>query len=517
MNATPLRRWHLLVLITFLSAAINLGEPRLAEAETWKSKLEPALWESDPGQSVEFLILLKAQADLQPVSGLRTRTDKGWLVYRTLTLNARQTQAPLLAELARLGVAYRPYWIINLIWVRGNAAVLESLAQRPDIARIYANPHIPAGLPVPASAEQLDLSAQAGIEWNLLKVGADRVWAAGITGQGVVIGGQDTGYAWNHPALKTQYRGWNGVSADHDYNWHDAIHENNANTPAGNPCGFDSPHPCDDHGHGTHTMGTMVGSDGVNQVGMAPQARWIGCRNMEQGWGTPATYLECYQWFLAPWPAGGDPFTDGNPDYAPDVINNSWGCPTYEGCTDPAVMEAAVNNLRLAGILSVHSAGNGGPSCSTVNMPAATYDASFTVGNTDRYDNLAWSSSRGPVTIDGSGRIKPDISAPGSSIRSTYLNGSYATLSGTSMAGPHVAGLAALLISAHPELAGQPDILETLITQTAVPVNVSSTCPGVSLTPLPNNYSGWGRIDAWAAYLASFPFHYYFPWIQAAP
>ena len=125
----------------------------------------------------------------------------------------------------------------------------------------------------------------------------------------------------------------------------------------------------------------MVGDDGAgNQIGMAPGAKWIGCRNMEQGWGTPQTYIECYQWFLAPTDLMGE---NPRPDLAPHIVNNSWSCPVKEGCTDPNVLLTVVENLRAAGILSVHSAGNSGSSCSTVNTPAAIYDASLTVGNTD--------------------------------------------------------------------------------------------------------------------------------------
>ena len=149
--------------------------------------------------------------------------------------------------------------------------------------------------------------------------------APGYTGQGAVIAGQDTGYQWDHPALKDQYRGWNGSAADHNYNWHDAIHA------TGSSCGADSPCPCDDNDHGTHTMGTMVGDDGgANQIGMAPGARWIGCRNMNAGVGTPTTYIECFEWFIAPTDLAGQ---NPNPAMAPDVINNSWGCPESEGCS----------------------------------------------------------------------------------------------------------------------------------------------------------------------------------------
>ena len=272
----------------------------------------------------------------------------------------------------------------------------------------------------------------------------------------------------------------------------------------GNPCGFDSVQPCDDGTHGTHTMGTMVGDDGLeNQVGMAPNAEWIGCRNMEQGVGTPATYAECYEWFIAPYPPGGDPFSDGDPARAPHVISNSWTCPPSEGCTDPNVLRTVVNNVRAAGIVTVHAAGNSGSSCSTISTPAAIYDASFTVAATDSSDMIASFSSRGPVVLGDNTPAKPDISAPGVSVRSTIPGGGYSYKSGTSMATPHVAGLVALLIAAQPELAGDVDAIEAVIKETAVARYSSEGCGGDSPTSLPNHTYGSGRIDAYAAFLAA--------------
>ena len=284
----------------------------------------------------------------------------------------------------------------------------------------------------PLGAEQ-----PSGIEGNIQKIGAPEVWAYGYTGQGVVIGGQDTGYAWAHPALKAKYRGWNGSSADHNYSWFDTV------TSGGGICGPKSPEPCDDYEHGTHTMGIMVGDDELDhQIGVAPGARWIGCRNMNVGYGTPESYTKCFQWFIAP-----TDLNDQNPrlDLAPDVINNSWSCTVSEGCSDPNELKAVVESVRAAGIVNVQSAGNrGGNGCYSVDQPAGTYDASFTVGATDSNDVIAGFSSRGPSVIDGVNLLKPDISAPGVNIVSSIRDGTYSPNNGTSMAAPHVAGLVAL-------------------------------------------------------------------------
>src|SRR5436305_359696 len=309
-------------------------------------------------------------------------------------------------------------------------------------------------------------------------------------GQQTVVASADTGVRWTHTALKPHYRGWDGSVADHDYNWHDSIHNS-----VSNPCGNDSTFPCDDFFHGSHTTGTAIGDDGMgNQIGMAPGAKWIGCRNMDVGNGTPARYIECMQWFLAPTRIGGG---DPDPTKAPDITINSWGCPTSEGCAVDT-LQAAVEAQAAAGIMMVVAAGNSGPACSTVTDPPSFYAASYTVGALQTgTDTIASFSSRGPVTIDGSGRIKPDITAPGTGTRSASnaSDNAYTTASGTSMATPHIAGAMALLWSARPELKHNISFSRTQMDSAAH--FISSTQCGTAGPP--NNVYGWGRVDALAA------------------
>jgi serine protease AprX len=485
---------HLFSLITLF--ALTTGSLIIVPAgsgEAWTDKVDTWVLETAVEGETEFILYLSKQADLSGAANLATKLEKGKYTLERLTELAESSQKPLLDDLIARKVPHRAYWVANMVWARGDMALIEDMAKRADVAHIYANPSVQMERPIIEPFYSGPLAPQ-DIEWNIQWVNADDAWAAGYTGGGTVIGGQDTGYDWDHPALINQYRGWDGATADHNYHWHDAIHS------GGGICGPDSPEPCDDSQHGTHTMGTMVGDDGgVNQIGMAPGARWIGCRNMDQGVGTPITYAECYQWFIAP-----TDLNDQNlrPDLAPDVINNSWSCPESEGCTDQNVLRTVVENVRAAGILTAHSAGNSGSSCSTVNTPAAIYDASFTVGATGYMsDDIAGFSSRGPATVDGSNLLKPDISAPGVDIRSSLPGGGYSgnTWQGTSMAAPHVAGMVALLISANPALRGRVDALETLIKRSAVPRTTTQECGSVPGSSIPNNTYGWGRIDVLTA------------------
>ncbi len=442
-----------------------------------------------------FLIFLEAQADLGPAAGVADPAERRAWVYRELVDTAQESQANLRAELDRRGVAYRSHYVMNAIEVLERPGLRRTLAGQPGVASVLFQPGMrryPRSLGVPHA----DDSGPNGVEWNVREVGADRVWELGYRGGGVVVGSADTGVAWDHPALKAAYRGWDGVAATHDYHWFDAWDP--------------SPEPFDDSGHGTHTTGTVLGRDGENQVGLAPEARWIACRNMRHGLGNPGSYLACMEFLLAPFPLGGDALLDGDPARGAGVVNNSWGCPRMEGCL-PGTLELAAVHLRAAGQMMVVSAGNDGPACGTVQDPLALYDAVLTVGAIEADDDATGFSSRGPVTADGSGLRKPDLVAPGQDIRSAVPDG-YASLPGTSMAGPHVAGAVALLWSAEPALTGDVERTEAVLIETARRLTVDAVCPGGPAGPetvcacggdspdsVPNNVYGWGQVDAWAA------------------
>lgn len=443
------------------------------------------------GATASFLVVLRDQADLSGAATLSGPARRRF-VFEALEAQADAGQAGLRRRLEEAGVRFQTFFLVNMIEVEADRAFAEELAGRDDVVRVAANR--PSRLVEPRSPEAgITPLSDSAIEASLELVHAPSVWDLGFTGQGVVVGVADTGMEWEHPALKNRYRGFDGTSASHAYNWHDSIHD----AAAGNPCGSNSNVPCDDSQHGTHVTGTAVGTDGAeNRIGMAPGARWIGCRNMDQGNGTPARYTECFQFFLAPTDSAG---ANPRPELGADVTSNSWGCPPSEGCTDPDVLRAVVENTRAAGIFVAVSAGNSGPSCSTVDTVPAFYDAAFSVGASSIVDTIAGFSSRGPVTVDGSNRMKPDVTAPGVSIRSSIPGAAYSRFSGTSMASPHVAGAVALLWSAVPALANHVPETEALLRATAVRLTSDQECGGVSGSAVPNPVFGWGRIDVAAA------------------
>ncbi len=426
-----------------------------------------------------LFVILKSQADVSSATQIQDRNQRLAYVYKTLTDHANQTQADLRQTLDRFGIHYTPYYLVNGMEVDGGALVRLYLMNRPEVDRVIPSPRLRAIPQLAAPMTGPYTSVQQNPGWNIQMIGADKVWQDfGVTGKGIVIGQSDTGVDGAHPALHDSYR---GLTQGDDYNWYD---------PWSN-----SKSPIDLEGHGTHTLGIALGKGGI---GVAPGAQWIGCVNLERNLGDAPLYLDCMQFMLAPFPHGGDPLKDGDPTKAAYVLNNSWGCPTLEGC-DANALRPAVNALRDAGIFVAVSAGNDGPVCGTLDNPPAIYPSVFSVGAVDEAGNVADFSSRGPVTVDGSNRVKPDILAPGVQVFSSLPNNTYGPEDGTSMAGPHLAGVVALMWSANPKLIGNIDRTTQILIQTAKPYTGSEPSGQCFAGGTPNDAYGYGIVDAYAA------------------
>ena len=451
---------------------------------------------------VDCIIVMKDQLDLYGKTNGMTKNEKASFVYHSLKAHAAQSQRSLQVRMAEMGIKYKSFFAFNGMQAWMTLEEAEYVSVNFDVERIL--PNVQTRVARPFLSDETVASLRTDAEWGITQIKADTVWEMGFRGAGVIVAGQDTGYDYDNPAILTKYQGYSEDTIIHDYSWHDAIHELNPlnqdadNDPTNNPCGLNTTEPCDDNAHGSHTMGTMVGGNDTLKIGVAPDAKWIACRNMDRGWGSPVSYTECYEWFLAPTDINGN---NPDPSRAPHVINNSWGCPAIEGCNPDNffMMETVVNNLTAAGTVVVVSAGNDGSSCGTINSPSAIFDNSFTVGASREDDSKAIFSSVGPVLIDSSYRIKPDIVAPGVNVLSINNQGGFNSWGGTSMAGPHVAGAVALIISANPDLAGQVDVIKNIIKCTAVTLVDSTQCGDVSALDVPNFYYGHGRIDVLAA------------------
>ncbi len=501
-----MKKTLLIALLLNVAFAASFGQ----NAAVWRSKVSPEILTTlDKGETADVLIVFNEQADLSAARFFKTKSDKANFVYNRLVETATRSQARAIQILKEKNAFANSLYLVNAIAVKdADAALAQQLADLQEVKWLGADPWVK--FPSPVETAAAPAAAQRGtVEWGVEMINAPAVWALGFTGQGITVGGADTGYDWVHPTLQPHYRGWTtGSSVNHNYNWHDAIHDFSplnldslGNPFSPNPCGLNSTQPCDDNSHGTHTMGTMTGDVGLgNQIGVAPGADWVGCRNMERGWGQPSTYLECFQWFLAPTDLDGQ---NADPDKAPHVINNSWYCADIEGCTDLTIsdlLRVAIVNLKTSGVFVVVSNGNDGwIGCNGTSGPPAYFEESFSVGATQINDTIAGFSSRGPVIVDNSFRVKPNVSAPGQNVRSSTPNGGFAHFSGTSMAGPHVAGLVALVLSARPDLAGQVELLENFIEETAIPKFGWQDCSDAFGQNYPNNTYGYGRVDALAA------------------
>jgi bacillopeptidase F len=475
-------------------ASVSLGESKEVMASKITDRLSTQF--SKDGEKVTFLIKFKEQVDTQAVAAKAVKTAQAQkasagqeklmkrnAVVSELRATSIETQANVKEYLEKAvaeGKAkdIQSFYVVNGMAVTATKEVMEELTRFPEIEKLLPNevrqldPSAESAASTEIQVEEKPAANLENIEWGVAQIGAPQAWEMGVDGHGTVVASIDTGVQWDHPALMEKYRGYNGGSANHEYNWFDA-------TPATQST------PYDDDGHGTHVTGTMVGSEpnGSNQVGVAPGAKWIGVKAFTPSGGTDVALLAAGEWILAPKDANGNP----NPAMAPDVVNNSWGGgPGLDEWYRPMVQAWVAADIFPAFAAGNTRIGNpGGPG--SVSTPG-NYPESFATGATDVNMNLASFSLQGPSPYE---EIKPEVSAPGVGIRSSFPGSEYGAASGTSMASPHVAGVVALLKQVNSNLT-VADIEEILMTTATA--RTDSNFPDS-----PNNGYGHGIVNAFDA------------------
>ncbi|MGQ9021101.1 S8 family peptidase [Bacillus pumilus] len=462
-------------------------------SKTTKAKISSRLMKQfQQDDKVTFLIKMKEQTNTQKVAkeavsrakkqkltAARTQYTKRSAVVSELRATSEETQQALLTYLQKEQKKKQvkeihSYYIVNGLAVTGTKEVMEKVASFPEVDQVLPNEtrqiHRPVDLKT--SKQKKQMKAVDGVEWNISQVHAPEAWALGYDGTGTVVASIDTGVEWDHLALKEKYRGFDPAHPNdpsHEFNWYDATTGSEA--------------PYDDLEHGTHVTGTMVGSepDGKNQIGVAPGAKWIAVKAFSEDGGSDADLLDAGEWILAPKDEDGNP----HPEKAPDVVNNSWG--GGPGLDD--WYKDVVNAWRAADIFPEFSAGNtdlfnpGGEG--SIANPA-NYQEAFATGATDQDNKLGSFSLQGPSPY---GVMKPDIAAPGVNIRSSIPGKGYEDgWNGTSMAGPHVSAVVALLRQVQSDLSVEE--IEQILIDTAKPLTDQQ------FPESPNNGYGAGLVDA---------------------
>jgi uncharacterized repeat protein (TIGR01451 family) len=436
----------LLIMVAFLGLA---SHDSVVAAQDEASKIEAMLLDQFAANgSADFIVRFAEQADLSPAFDMDWDA-RGEFVYNTLRETAANSQVTAKALLDNGSLKYQTFIGGNELYVwNGTQVAADALAALPEVSFIratrtyYIDPSVDATSleGIAWAGDYLSKNAlttvgagtDATVDWGITDTKADQFWSAfGYQGDGILVASIDTGVQWNHPALDQSFKC--GSDPSDPACWDDPS----------NICGGSA---CDNQGHGTHTMGTMVGDDDPSLTyiaGMAPNAQWIACKGCESNSCSDFALESCADWILAP---GGDAAN------RPDVVNNSWG-----GGGGDAWYQTYVQDWVAAGIFPAFSAGNNGPSCSSLGSPG-DYQESFGSAAHDSNRNIASFSSRGPCAFGHDPYTKPNISAPGVSICSSVpTNGWSCGYSGTSMASPHSAGAVALLWSCNPDLIGQID------------------------------------------------------------
>ena len=468
----------LLVLTQAIGVAARSAPPPPDPAGAASARVEKGLTQQlAKGEISAFVVEFAATADLNPAGKVKGWAARGKAVVASLQATAAKSQKAAKALAKAAGAEATTYWLTNVLVVAGDAKLAERMAALDGVTAVRAPVAYPLVKPVDTKAAIL--AAAGDPEWGVAKIGAPTAWDAGVLGQGVVVANVDTGVEYTHPALVGSYRGNNGDGTfTHDYNWWD-------------PTGICGGEPCDNVGHGTHTMGTIAGGDGPGpftpDTGVAPGARWIAAKGCEDLGCSETALLSSGQFILAPTDLAG---SNPDPSRRPDVVNNSWG----GGPNDPFYRET-VQAWRASGIIPVFSSGNPGPECGQGGSPG-DFPEVISAGATDDKDEIAEFSGRGPSGVEGKA-WNPDIAAPGVDVVSSVPGGGYEAYSGTSMAAPHTTGEVALLLSARPQLVADFDGVANAVRATALD-RIDTTC-GAAPGGDPNNVYGDGRIDAAAA------------------